>query len=96
MGIDEMMRDIATIREIGLVDAIGRLIEEARGHPDAERAAGEIADHEVWFKWATEHERTHGRDSLLDTQHPIYLEAEEMARSVRYVGIAGGGYPIAD
>lgn len=94
MPIAELMGGIATMCEVGSVGVVGRLLREARAHPDAEHVADQIAHHEAWFEWATEHEREHGPESLLDRQHPVHLNAMKIVRSVKKVGLmveAAGG-----
>lgn len=83
MPIQELIDGIATMREVGSVGVVGRLLREAREHPDSEHLASEIARHEVWYEWATKHEQEHGRHSLLNRQHPVHINAMKIVRSVR-------------
>ncbi|RWM14960.1 MAG: hypothetical protein EOR72_13860 [Mesorhizobium sp.] len=87
MRIRELVDGIATMREVGSVGVVGRLLLEAREHPDSEQVVGEIARHEAWYEWATKYEQEHGRDSLLDRQHPVHINAMEIVRSVREAGL---------
>lgn len=89
MPIKELIDGIATMREVGSVGVVGRLLREAREHPDAEHLASEIARHEVWYESATEHEQEHGRYSLLNRQHPVHINAMKIVLSVRKVGTHG-------
>lgn len=55
-----------------------RKIEEMMVGPMEAVWAGRIASAKDWVLWATNYEFVHGKESLLDTSHPIHLRAIEM------------------
>ncbi|RUW75952.1 hypothetical protein [Mesorhizobium sp. M4B.F.Ca.ET.049.02.1.2] len=81
--IDAVMHDLVAWREAGYVKTVGKLLDEAKSNPDGGSAANEIADHQTWFDWATEHEHEHGVYSLVDERHPVHLRVMEIVNSVK-------------
>lgn len=85
--INNLIKDLLAWREAGYVKTMGKILNEAKMHPDAKSVSKDIEDHQSWFEWAVQYEQQHGVYSLVNEQHPIHLEVMRMVNSVKHVGL---------
>lgn len=84
------------MREIREVQAVGRWLRNphvlAQEQADT-KAAKQIAECREWHNGALAHEKVHGRGSLLDREHPFWIDHLEPARhrAKQILADEGGG-----
>ncbi|TPN35265.1 hypothetical protein [Mesorhizobium sp. B1-1-6] len=93
IDLDDLMVGLEVKRGIGRVSHVGRLIEIVKGRPDAHRVAASLEDYERWLLWAHEYEREHGKGSLLDREHPVYVAAAKQVEKIKAAMAERGNVP---